>query len=202
MLFDHIPHLRLLISGAFLRGEQVRSWQSHGVALTTCELGNAPLFGAFPDPCAAETVALSNIDVGSETEGVITKTRLLGPAVSTARDGGLPSFPYYSLPCVRGEQMLSCKEPGGLFATCELGNGTWSVPFPDRARSLPRETVACQRQVGGVARPLHSLRPPSPAISSAQNAVDRSETRESPHDRLLLREGELSRRSAVSRHRD
>ena len=25
------------------------SWQRHGVALTICELGNAPLFGAFPD---------------------------------------------------------------------------------------------------------------------------------------------------------
>ena len=23
---------------------------------------------------------------------------------------------------------------------CELGNGTWNVPFPDRARTLPRET--------------------------------------------------------------
>ena len=45
-----------------VRGEQVHSWQSHGVALTTCELGNAPLFGAFPDRSA----------------------------VSTARDGGLP----------------------------------------------------------------------------------------------------------------
>ena len=38
-----------------------------------------------------------------------------------------------------GEQAHSCEEPGGLFAACELGNGTWSVPFPDRARALPRE---------------------------------------------------------------
>ena len=28
----------------------------------------------------------------------------------------------HSPPCVRGEQVLSCKEPGGLFATCEFGN--------------------------------------------------------------------------------
>ena len=51
-----------------------------------------------------------------------------------------------------GEQAHSCEEPGGLFAACELGNGTWSVPFPDRARALPRETVACQRQDGGVVK--------------------------------------------------
>ena len=31
--------------------------------------------------------------------------------------------------CVRGEQVLSCKEPGGLFATCELGNGALCAPF-------------------------------------------------------------------------
>ena len=37
--------------------------------------------------------------------------------------------------------MLSCKEPGGLFAICELENGTWSVPFSDRARALPREKL-------------------------------------------------------------
>ena len=35
--------------GALFEGEQVLSWQRHGVALTTCELGNAPSFGAFPD---------------------------------------------------------------------------------------------------------------------------------------------------------
>ncbi|HJA02284.1 MAG TPA: hypothetical protein H9797_02765 [Candidatus Gallimonas gallistercoris] len=28
-------------------GEQVLSWQSHGVALTTCELGNFPLWENF-----------------------------------------------------------------------------------------------------------------------------------------------------------
>ena len=59
---------------------------------------------------------------------------------------------YYSLPCVRGEQVLSCKEPGGLFATCELGNGALCAPFPDRARSLPREKVDCRRQDGGVVK--------------------------------------------------
>ena len=37
--------------------------------------------------------------------------------------------------------MLSCKEPGGLFAICELGNGALCAPFPDRARALPREKV-------------------------------------------------------------
>ncbi len=44
-------------------------------------------------------------------------------------------------PCARGEQMLSCKKPGGLFAICELGNGALCAPFPDRARFLPRERV-------------------------------------------------------------
>ena len=37
------------IIGAFLRGEKALSWQSPGGALTAFELGNAPLFGAFPD---------------------------------------------------------------------------------------------------------------------------------------------------------
>ena len=35
--------------GSSRGGEQVLSWQSHGVALPTCELVNAPLFGAFTD---------------------------------------------------------------------------------------------------------------------------------------------------------
>ena len=37
------------IIGAFLRGEKALSWQSPGGVLTAFELGNAPLFGAFPD---------------------------------------------------------------------------------------------------------------------------------------------------------
>ena len=49
-----------------------------------------------------------------------------------------------SLSCVRGEQMLSCQRHGVALTICELGNGTWIVLFPDRARFLPRETVACQ----------------------------------------------------------
>ena len=38
-----------------------------------------------------------------------------------------------------GEQALSCKEPGGLFAACELKNAPFSGAFFDRARVLPRE---------------------------------------------------------------
>ena len=52
-------------------------------------------------------------------------------------------------PCVRGEQMLSCKEPGGLFAICELGNGALCAPFPDRARFLPRERVPSEARREG-----------------------------------------------------
>ena len=33
----------------FIEGEKAFSWQSPGGALTAFELGNAPLFGAFPD---------------------------------------------------------------------------------------------------------------------------------------------------------
>ncbi len=40
----------------------------------------------------------------------------------------------------KGEQALFCQSPGGALTACELGNGTWNVPFPDRARTLPRET--------------------------------------------------------------
>ena len=41
--------------GAFLRGEKALSWQRHGVALTTCELGNGALFAPFPDRSAVST---------------------------------------------------------------------------------------------------------------------------------------------------
>ena len=37
------------------RGEQVLSWQRHGVALTTCELGNGTLSVPFPDRSAVST---------------------------------------------------------------------------------------------------------------------------------------------------
>ena len=39
-----------------------------------------------------------------------------------------------------GEQVLSWQRHGVALPTCELGNGTLHAPFPDRARSLPRET--------------------------------------------------------------
>ena len=35
------------ILASLAEGEQVLSWQRHGVALTTCELGNFPLWGNF-----------------------------------------------------------------------------------------------------------------------------------------------------------
>ena len=59
-------------------------------------------------------------------------------------------IPQFSLPCVRDEQMLSCKEPGGLFAICELGNAPLFGAFPDRARALPRETVARHPKLASV----------------------------------------------------
>ena len=67
-----------------------------------------------------------------------------------SRSGGKPSsrklflekIPYDSLPCVRGEQVHSWQSHGVALTTCELGNGTWSVPFPDRsAVSTAREAV-------------------------------------------------------------
>ena len=70
--------------------------------------------------------------------------------------GGIYSFrpfgaplPYIGLPqrfCEakdlweEGEQVFSWQRHGVALTTCELGNGTWSVQFPDRARFLPRET--------------------------------------------------------------
>ena len=39
----------------------------------------------------------------------------------------------------KGEQALFCQSPGGALTACELGNGTWNVPFPDRARKLARD---------------------------------------------------------------
>ena len=38
----------------------------------------------------------------------------------------------------------------------ELGNGTWSVPFPDRARSLPREKLSPKATEGVIGFPKKS----------------------------------------------
>ena len=66
-----IPHYRLL---PCVRGEQVLSWQRHGVALTTCELGNGALCAPFPDRSAVSTareaVAASAACCGGMSEGV------------------------------------------------------------------------------------------------------------------------------------
>ena len=40
---------------------------------------------------------------------------------------------------LRGEKALSWQSPGGALTAFELGNGALCAPFPDRARSLPRE---------------------------------------------------------------
>ena len=63
---------------------------------------------------------------------------------SSLRLASRKQSPHFSLPCVRGEKALSCKEPGGLFAAFELGNGALFAPFPDRGgvSLAPRETVA------------------------------------------------------------
>ena len=73
----------------------------------------------------------------------------------------------------KGEQALFCQSPGGALTACELGNGTWNVPFPDRARTLPRETnkpfgQAARNAAAGFAalfRRRGSWVPPSPQPS-------------------------------------
>ena len=73
----------------------------------------------------------------------------------------------------KGEQALFCQSPGGALTACELGNGTWNVPFPDRARTLPRETSkppgqAARNAAAGFAalfRRRGSWVPPSPQPS-------------------------------------
>ena len=62
----------VLSLGSFPEGEQMLSWQRHGVALTICKLGNAPLFGAFQ---------------GSRADAKQMRGKR-SSAVSTARDGG------------------------------------------------------------------------------------------------------------------
>ena len=51
-----------------------------------------------------------------------------------------------------GEKALSWQSPGGALTTFELGNGTWRVPFPDRARSLPRENASIRAKPRGTKR--------------------------------------------------
>ena len=58
-----------------------------------------------------------------------------------------------------GEQVLSWQRHGVALPTCELGNGTLHAPFPDRARSLPRETSKPSGQAArNAAEDLRALR--------------------------------------------
>ena len=73
--------------GSSSGGEKALSWQSPGGALTAFELGNAPLFGAFPDRARSlprETLAHHAATAADETEGVLS-TRLIH--ISTKRCG-------------------------------------------------------------------------------------------------------------------
>ena len=153
LFLEKIPHYSL----PCVRGEQVHSWQSHGVALTTCELGNAPLFGAFPDRGGVSLAPPRRWLAEGKTEGLLSHLLILGVLS-------------------RGEKALSWQSPGGALTTCELGNGALCAPFQGsradakqmrgkrssghrskaarnaaackicsaatRARALPRETVA------------------------------------------------------------
>ena len=69
-------------------------------------------------------------------------------ALSRARGGRSHLMIGASL---KGEQMLSRKEPGGLFAICELGNGALCAPFPDRggvSLAPPRRWLAKSKTEG------------------------------------------------------
>ena len=72
--------------------------------------------------------------------------------------------------------MLSCQSHGVALTICELGNGTWSVPFPDRAQALLRETVDCRPKVyrggktEGVASLLGSFHEGGKGNASQQNS--------------------------------
>ena len=41
----------------------------------------------------------------------------------------------------KGEKAFSCQSHGVALTAFELGNGALHAPFPDRARTLPRETA-------------------------------------------------------------
>ena len=58
-------------------------------------------------------------------------------------------IPYYKR-LLGGEQMLSCKEPGGLFAICELGNFPSWGNFLTEARALPREKLSRHPKLASV----------------------------------------------------
>ena len=104
-------------------------------------------------------------------------------------------------PCVRGEQMLSCKEPGGLFAICELGNGALCAPFPDRARFLPRERVPSEaRREGWKGRNYESKTPlPSGSFLACRRLGGARET--PPQSRFLPAMAKSSVRRPRTPHR-
>ena len=99
-------------------GEQMLSCKEPGELFAICELGNGALCAPFPD-----------------------RARAL-PREKVPRRGGRSCLILGAF--LRGEQMLSCQSHGVALTICELGNGAWSVPFPDRARALPRETLSCR----------------------------------------------------------
>ena len=85
---------------------------------------------------------------GAGLAGEIGRDMAGADGIYSFRLFGAP-LPYIGLPqrfCEakdlweEGEQVFSWQRHGVALTTCELGNGTWSVPFPDRARFLPRET--------------------------------------------------------------
>ena len=75
--------------------------------------------------------------IGNEEEGIYSFRPFGAPPSYT----GLPQrFCEAKDLWEEGEQVFSWQRHGVALTTCELGNGTWSVLFPDRARFLPRET--------------------------------------------------------------
>ena len=99
------------------------SWQRHGVALTTCELGNFPLRGNF-----------------------LTEARF--PPRKTER---LLISPAPLPPLCKGEQVLSWQRHGVALTICELGNGTWSVPFQG-SRADAKQMRGKRSSAGSTAR--------------------------------------------------
>ena len=78
-----------LILGSFSRGEQAHSCEEPGGLFAACELGNAPLFGAFPDRSGVSLAPPRRWLAEGKTEGLLI----------------LPAIPL--APPVRGEQVHS-----------------------------------------------------------------------------------------------
>ena len=128
----------------------MHSWQSHGVALTTCELGNAPLFGAFPDRGGVSLAPPRRWLAEGKTEGLsILPVNLLGSSRGVSRRilakspvGSLPPANLETAHCAR-----RFRAPAQMRSRC-VGRGAASIGAKPRGTQRLAKFAPLRRERG------------------------------------------------------